>query len=173
MVPGVVGSDMSTRENDPFADPYEGPIPEGVDEAAVERMRLVARAFDDLVTIPGTDFSVGLDPVLGVLPGIGDVISAGLSLYIVLESARLGVSYATLVEMLANITIDVAGGMIPYVGTVVDSVWKANQRNIALALDDLAEGAADTVFADPRASSVEGRERSDDEVVEISIEVEE
>jgi len=139
---------MAETETDPFADPYDGPIPDGVDEAAVERMRLVARVLDDAVRIPGTEFRLGLDPVLGVLPGAGDVIAGGLSLYIVLESARLGVSYTTLVSMLANVTIDVAGGMVPYVGTAVDVLWKANHRNLALALDDLAAGASETLFAD-------------------------
>jgi hypothetical protein len=175
---------MTGTENDPFADPYDGPIPEGVDEAAVERMRLVARVLDDEVAVPGTDFEVGLDPILGVLPGAGDVLAGGISLYIVLESARLGVSYTTLLEMLANVTIDVGGGMIPYVGTVVDVFWKANRRNLALALDDLAEGAAETVFADAADAAgvapetdtgVLGAGRgggADDDPVEIPIEVE-
>ena len=167
---------MEHQETDPFADPYEGPVPEGVDEAAVKRMRTVAKAFDDLVTIPGTNMSVGLDPVLGVLPGVGDAIARALSLYIVLEAARLGVSYGTLIEMLANVSIDVAGGMIPYVGTVVDAVWKSNRRNLALALEDLADGASDTVFADAAAVVELGRDEEGDEgadeVVEIPIDVE-
>jgi len=173
--PDPVVSGMSSDDADPFAEPYEGPVPEGVDEAAVERMRAVARAFDDLFTIPGTNASMGLDPILGAVPGIGDAIGAALELYIVLESARLGVSYGTLVRMLANVTIDVAGGMLPYVGTVVDVVWKANRRNLALALDDLADGAADTVFADAADAlepvSEDGETPSrDDEPVEIPIE---
>ncbi|WP_323674541.1 DUF4112 domain-containing protein [Halorubellus sp. PRR65] len=162
---------MTDGETDPFADPYDGPIPEGVDEAAVERMRLVAKVMDDAVALPGTDFRVGADPVLGVLPGVGDVVAAGVSMYVVLESARLGVSYGTLVEMLANVTIDVAGGAIPYVGTVVDVVFKSNQRNLALALDDLADGASDTVFAsveDAAADAFEGAADATEEVVDAA-----
>jgi len=165
-----------SSEDAPFADPYDGPVPEGVDEAAVERMRAVAKAFDDLFTVPGTDASIGLDPLLGVVPGVGDAIGAALELYIVLESARLGVSYGTLVRMLANVTIDVAGGMLPYVGPVVDAVWKANRRNLALALEDLADGAADTVFADAAGSldpeQADGGDDGDG-AVEIPIDVEE
>lgn len=164
---------MDEPAHDPFADPYEGPVPDGVDEAAVKRMRMVAKTFDDLATVPGTNYSVGLDPVLGILPGAGDVVAAGFSLYIVLESARLGVSYGTLVEMLANVSIDVAGGMIPYVGTVVDTVWKSNRRNLALALEDLADGASNTIFADVADAVEPDDDESDGEPVEIPIDVEE
>lgn len=116
---------------------YGGEIPESVDREAVERMRAVAYVFDDLVGIPGTNSRVGLDPVLGAIPVVGDVVSAAFSVYIVLESARLGVSYKTLVAMLANVTIDAVGGAIPYVGTLFDSVWKANKWNVEMALAEL------------------------------------
>jgi hypothetical protein len=120
-------------------DGYGGEIPESVDRAAVERMRTVAYVFDDLVGIPGTNSRVGLDPILGSIPVVGDVVSAAFSLYIVAESARLGVSYKTLLAMLANVVIDTAGGAIPYVGTLFDAVWKANKWNIEMALSDLTD----------------------------------
>ena len=113
-------------------------LPASVDRAAVRRMRVVARVLDDSVRIPGTDFRIGLDPLLGLLPGAGDAVSGVLSLYIVVESARLGVSYRTLVRMLAHIGIDVAGGSVPVVGDLFDAAWKANTRNVGLALADLA-----------------------------------
>lgn len=131
-------------------------LPESVDRAAVERMRTVARVLDDFVEIPGTNVSVGLDPLLGVVPGVGDVVSAGASLYIVLESARLGVGFPTLLKMLANVTVDVAGGSIPYVGWLFDSVWKANQWNLELALEELAELDADGTGSDPVTIEVTG-----------------
>lgn len=115
-------------------------LPESVDRAAVERMRVVAFVLDEGIRVPGTDFRFGIDPVLGVLPGAGDVFSGGLSLYIVVESARLGVSYATLLKMIANISLDVAVGTIPVVGDAFDFVWKANKRNFELALDGLSNG---------------------------------
>ncbi|WP_251329856.1 DUF4112 domain-containing protein [Haloplanus pelagicus] len=119
-------------------------LPASVDRAAVRRMHLVARVLDDSLRIPGTEFRIGLDPVLGVVPGAGDAVSGCLSLYLVLESARLGVSYGTLIRMLANIGVDVAGGSLPVVGDLFDAVWKANRRNFDLALADLAaEGRRD------------------------------
>lgn len=137
---------------------FDGELPSTVDRAALGRMRTVARIFDDLIRVPGTDFRVGIDPILGALPGVGDVISAGLSLYLVLEATRLGVSFTTLLRMIANVSIDVIGGSLPIVGGIIDAVWKANKRNIELVLDDLA--------MDPLTDDFDGQS----DVVEIEIE---
>ncbi|MFC4358479.1 DUF4112 domain-containing protein [Halobium salinum] len=128
-------------------------LPETVDREAVERMRTVARLMDSAVDVPGTNTSVGLDPVLGAIPVVGDVVSAGFSLYIVLESARLGVGFSTLLKMLANVTVDVAGGSVPYVGPLFDAVWKANEWNLEMALEELAEADADEDL-DPKPEAV-------------------
>jgi hypothetical protein len=106
-------------------------------------MQFVSRLLDESVRLPGTEFRIGLDPVLGVLPGAGDAVAAGLSLYIVLESARLGVAYTTLLRMLANVALDVAVGSVPVVGVLFDAVWKANVRNVELALAALADAGTD------------------------------
>ena len=100
-------------------------------------MRAVAYVFDEGIRVPGTRYRVGIDPVLGVLPVAGDVLSGGLSLYIVIESARLGVSYTTLLRMIANVAVDVGVGTVPIVGDLFDAVWKANKRNFELALTEL------------------------------------
>ncbi|WP_193308529.1 DUF4112 domain-containing protein [Halorubrum halophilum] len=123
---------------------YDGELPATVDAAALRRMDAVAYALDESVRIPGTNVSVGIDPILGVLPVAGDLASAGLSLYLVAEAAALGVSYATLLRMILNIAIDVAGGSLPYVGTLFDSVWKANRRNVQCVLAALAEPDPET-----------------------------
>lgn len=141
---------MSAGFESRFEVNYDGEIPESVDEAALARMETVAHVLDESVRVPGVGFRIGIDPILGALPIAGDVVSAAFSLYIIAESAYLGVSFTTLLTMLTNITIDVAGGSIPYVGTVIDAVWKANKRNVELALNDLAEavepdGASDTI----------------------------
>lgn len=128
-------------EGNSIAEAFDGDVPAAVDEAALRRMRFVSHLLDDAIRVPGTDYRFGLDPVLGIAPVSGDVVAAGLSLYLVAESARLGVSIYTLVQMLANIAVDLAVGSIPYVGDLFDAVWKANDRNLALALDDLASRA--------------------------------
>ncbi len=113
-------------------------LPETLDWAAVERMRVVAKLLDDSIPIPGTPFKIGIDPIIGIAPVAGDIATSLLSLYIVAESARLGVSYGTLIQMLANISIDLAGGAIPILGDVFDAAWKANKRNMQLFIEDLA-----------------------------------
>jgi hypothetical protein len=113
-------------------------LPEEIDEAAVERISTVAYLLDECITVPGTDISVGLDPLVGVVPVVGDAISTSISLYIVAESAYLGVSLGTVVRMLGNVAIDTVGGSIPYAGPVFDAIWKTNVRNLDLLLDDLA-----------------------------------
>lgn len=116
----------------------DGQLPESVDETAIERMRTVALVLDESIRVPGTSYRVGLDPLLGLAPVSGDVVSGALGLYIILESARLGVTYSTILKMLANVGIDIAAGSIPVAGDLFDAVWKANKRNVELALKDLA-----------------------------------
>lgn len=112
-------------------------VPDSVDEAAVRRMRFVANLLDDSIRVPGTEFRIGIDPILGILPGAGDAVAAAMSVYIVLESARLGVPFLTLLRMMANVTLDFAIGSVPVIGTLFDAVWKANQRNVELAVESL------------------------------------
>lgn len=114
-------------------------VPESVDEAALERMRTVAKLLDEAVAVPGTDVKLGLDPVVGAVPVVGDALAAGISLYIVAESARLGVSYETLMKMLANVTVDAAGGAVPVVGVLFDAFWKSNKWNLELLMEDLVD----------------------------------
>jgi hypothetical protein len=139
-----MGSDEILDLGDDLETDIDGELREYVDEAAIDRMRTVAWILDESVRIPGTDLRFGVDPVLGVLPGAGPVIGAGVSLYIVLESARLGVRYTTLLRMLANVAVDTAGGAVPYAGVVFDMFWKANKRNFELALGDLTRDESGT-----------------------------
>lgn len=100
-------------------------------------MRIMAYVLDEGLRVPVINYRIGVDPLLGTLPGAGDVFSGGLSLYIVVEAVRLGVSYVTLLKMTANIAVDVVGGTVPLAGDLFDAVWKANKRNFGLVLDDL------------------------------------
>lgn len=128
-------------------------LPDSVDRDAVERMRAVAYVLDESVRVPGTDFRVGVDPLVSAVPVVGDALGVGLSLYVVLEAARLGVPYTTLVEMLANVTVDAVGGSVPYVGGVFDAVWKANKRNLELVLDDLTDATAEDEWTSVEVTS--------------------
>lgn len=128
-------------------------LPESVDEPALRRVKTVARVMDEAVRVPGTDIRVGLDPVLGVVPGAGDAVAAGVSLYIVAEAASLGVPLSTVVRMLANVTADAVLGSVPVVGPVFDTFLKANKWNVSyieefVAADEGAGEAAASTDAD-------------------------
>jgi hypothetical protein len=114
--------------------------------ARVENLRDLARLLDSAVRVPGTNFRVGLDPILGLLPVAGDAPAALLSAYVVAEAAVLGVPRATLVRMLATLLVDAVVGSLPVVGDAFDAVWKANDRNVRLLearLDDPAGSRRD------------------------------
>jgi hypothetical protein len=94
--------------------------------------RTIARLLDSAVGVPGTGIRFGLDALLGVVPGIGDLAGMVLSGYLVLLGARLGVSRAVLLRMLANVAIDTVGGTVPVIGDLFDVAWKSNMRNVTL-----------------------------------------
>lgn len=99
---------------------------------AVRRVKTLSYLLDNSIRIPGTRYRIGLDPIIGLLPGIGDTAGAVLSTYIVLESARLGASLATLSRMVINILVESIFGSLPLIGDVFDAAWKANERNMNL-----------------------------------------
>jgi hypothetical protein len=87
---------------------------------------------DNLFRIPGVNWRFGLDPILGLVPGVGDLISTALSVYILLAAVQYGVPKITLLRMGLNIGLDLLIGAIPFVGDFFDFVWKANERNVEL-----------------------------------------
>jgi hypothetical protein len=101
-------------------------------EGRTRRVRTLARLLDSSISIPGTKWKIGLDPILGLIPGAGDMIGAVLSGYIVLEAVRAEVPTFTLARMLVNVGIDTLVGSIPALGDVFDAAWKSNVMNVAL-----------------------------------------
>lgn len=87
---------------------------------------------DSAIRIPGTGVSVGLDPILGLFPGLGDLASAALSGYIVLTAARLGAPKSVLAKMLLNLGTDTLVGSVPVLGDLFDVGFRANIRNSVL-----------------------------------------
>ena len=95
-------------------------------------VRAIRKVMDEAVPIPGTKIKFGLDAVLGLIPGVGDVGSAAVGAYILRAGARLGVPTVVLVRMLFNLFIDAAIGVIPIVGDCLDVLYKANAKNARL-----------------------------------------
>jgi hypothetical protein len=98
----------------------------------LNRVRKLAKLLDSAIVIPGTKRSIGLDPLLGLIPGGGDTLSAVLSAYIILEGALLGLPKEKSIQMIFNVLLDAAGGTFPVVGDLFDIVVKANDRNVKL-----------------------------------------
>ncbi|AQL42138.1 hypothetical protein BV210_05165 [Halorientalis sp. IM1011] len=108
-------------------------------EAALRRARGMADLLDEAFRVPGTDFRIGLDPIIGVLPVAGDSVAAVLSLYPVLEAYRLDAPRRTLLWMLLLVGVDALIGSVPVLGPLFDAVWKANEWNVR-ALERHVEG---------------------------------
>jgi hypothetical protein len=109
--------------------PHDEPNPE---VTSVARARGLARLLDDLIRIPGTKIGIGLDPLIGLIPGLGDVLGGAMSSYILLVAAREGAPASVLTRMLANIALDSLVGVIPLLGDLFDVGVKSNRRNIDL-----------------------------------------
>lgn len=100
--------------------------------ASLQRLRKLSRLLDNAIAIPGTNFRIGLDPILGLIPGAGDFVGTALSAYIVFEAARQGLPKAALGKMVFNILLEGVVGSIPVLGDWFDFVWKANAKNMEL-----------------------------------------
>lgn len=99
---------------------------------AMRRLDRLAYLLDDSIPIPGTGRRVGLDAVIGLVPGVGDAAGAVLSGYIVLEAARIGAPFPVLARMVLNVGVEALVGAVPFLGDLFDAAWKANDRNVRL-----------------------------------------
>jgi len=101
-------------------------------QAGRERLARLAWLLDNSIPIPGLNFRIGVDALLGLIPGIGDAIGVLVSSYILREAAQLGAPKTVLVRMAFNVVLEAVIGVIPLAGDVFDAAWKANQRNVRL-----------------------------------------
>jgi len=102
-------------------------------------LRALEILLDEAFRIPGTAFRFGIDGVIGLVPGLGDVLAGLLSLAIPIAAWLRGVPYVTLVRMIANLGIGVLAGSVPIMGDIFDVAWKANRRNFRLLQRHLRE----------------------------------
>ncbi len=127
------------------------PLPElGTPERErLERLRRLGYLLDNSIPIPGTRFRIGLEAIAGLVPGIGDLVGGGFSLYIILQAARMGVPSSLLARMGWNLLLDTVVGAVPFIGDLFDAGFKANLRNLAL-LDRHVQGPAQSRRASRR-----------------------
>lgn len=115
----------------------------------------LAALLDTRFSIPGTRIRFGVDSLIGLVPGIGDVLVSLPALYIIVRAQRMGVPNTLLLRMAANLGIDLAVGAVPVLGDVFDVAFKANRRNVNLLKRHFGEPA--TAPATPRATDRQAR----------------
>ena len=92
----------------------------------------LTRFLDDAIKVPGTNMRIGWDSIIGIVPGLGDVVSTVLSGYLVYQAKQLGASNWVLTRMVGNVALDFLIGAVPVVGDVFDVFFKSNRRNSKL-----------------------------------------
>ena len=102
------------------------------DDRALAALRKWAVLLDSAFQVPGTSLRFGLDPIIGLLPGGGDLISGFFSVMMVLHAVRLRIPKVIIARMVFNSAIDMLTGTVPVLGDLVDVAWKANVRNLGL-----------------------------------------
>ena len=109
-----------------------------------QNLDLLSHVLDDWFRIPGTSIRFGIDGIVGLIPGVGDLLGGLASTIIVVAAWFRGVPTVTVARMVANVAIEVLVGAIPFVGDAFDIAWKANRRNYKLLVGSLAENPRNT-----------------------------
>jgi Domain of unknown function (DUF4112) len=100
--------------------------------AALDRLDMLATAFDTAFILPGTNIRFGVESLLRFVPGVGDALASVLSCYLLYEARRLGVPRLLFARMVANVVIEGVVGTVPLAGDAFDVFFRANRRNVAL-----------------------------------------
>jgi len=127
--------------NKPLASRTAPPVVGTYEPPQVERLRAMSRLLDNAFTVPGTRYRFGLDALIGLVPGLGDAVSALFSGYLILQASRLGAPKSVVSRMVANVAVDTVVGWVPLLGDLFDVAWKSNIKNMALLEDHLQRPA--------------------------------
>ena len=103
----------------------------------IARLDRLTTLLDTAFVIPGTRFRFGVDGLIGLVPGLGDAVTTGLSLWIVYEAHQIGAPKHVIARMLGNVAIDGVVGAVPLAGDVFDVLWRANRRNMRILREHL------------------------------------
>ncbi len=94
--------------------------------------RIISKWLDELIRIPGTNFRIGLDPIMSFVPGIGDFLASSLGLVTIIESVRTGVAPSVVGRMGLNMLVNALIGIVPVIGPAFSAFFKSNTRNLML-----------------------------------------
>jgi len=116
----------------------------------LDALRRVSRLLDSAFVVPGTTHRIGLDPILGLVPGLGDLASPLFAVVLLWQSRYFGVPRLVQLRMIFNVAIDALVGLLPVVGDIFDFAWKSNDKNLALlerhAYEERRPTAGDWLF---------------------------
>jgi hypothetical protein len=101
-------------------------------EEAQRRLQRIAKLMDSQIRVPVIGLRFGADAVLGLVPGVGDIITGLIGAYLIYEAQRLGIPRTAVLRMIANIVFDTAVGAIPVAGDIWDFFFRANDRNMQI-----------------------------------------
>jgi hypothetical protein len=108
-------------------------LPMGTDPISVRRrIEGMEKLLENSFTVPGVNYRVGLDSVVGLVPVVGDFVAAAMGMYLVWEARNLGMPKWQLWRMSGNVALDTAVGAIPVVGDAIDFVFRSNSRNLKI-----------------------------------------
>jgi hypothetical protein len=112
----------------------------GRDIRELKWIEQVINVMDNRFRVPGTNIRFGLDPIIGLLPVVGEVVTFSISSILILSMVKYGVSRKVIIKMIGNVAIDAVLGSIPLIGDLFDVAYKANQRNYKLLKEHQLEG---------------------------------
>jgi hypothetical protein len=121
-------------------------------------LRRLSRLMDTAFRVPGLGVKIGLDPIIGLIPGIGDVIATVVSAYLIVLAAQFRLPTHILSKMVFNVALEFVVGAIPVVGDIFDAFFKSNIRNLALLEAHLAIANPDLTTSDRLRSQPGDRE---------------
>ena len=117
-------------------------------EEAQRRLQRIAKLMDSQIRVPVIGLRIGADAIIGLVPGVGDIVSGAIGAYLIYEAQRLGIPRAAVLRMVANIAFDTAIGAIPFAGDIWDFFFRANDRNMQILARHLGGLPIDVSYED-------------------------
>tara|TARA_B100000678_G_C18167911_1_gene485912 strand:- start:335 stop:751 length:417 start_codon:yes stop_codon:yes gene_type:complete len=124
-------------------------VPAGNDPASIyRRIQMMEQLTERSMTIPGINYPIGMDAIVGLIPFIGDIFGVAMGTYIVWEARNLGMPRWHMTRMIGNVAIDGVIGFVPLIGDVADFAFRANTRNLKIVKDYMCKHHPDVAMVD-------------------------
>lgn len=118
----------------PEINPIAARLASSKDPAGNAAARILSKYLDELLRVPGTNVRFGLDPILALIPGVGDTVASSAGVIILFDALRSGIPIPVFLRMALNMGINFLIGLIPGAGALASVFFKSNTRNLKLLL---------------------------------------